>query len=151
MPPRPKCKSCGHAEHPKVCAARAASRCQPFQSGDGATGFICGYRPGCPCPWRTCKCGAEVALAIELAPDVRALPTADEVMIVSVERGSSWDPDGRLAVRKLPGGHLACRTLADGEQPGKNEYRGKEHTNEACPLLAKAEADGRWLTIQVAA
>jgi hypothetical protein len=151
MTTKQKCSGCVHADHPKVCAARAQSRCQSYQSADGTTGFVCGYKPGCPCPFRTCKCGALVALAVELPPDVRALPVADQVMIVSVQRGSARDPAGRLAVRKLPGGHLACRDLADGEQPADGEWRGREHKNEECPLLAKAEADARWLTIQVAA
>jgi hypothetical protein len=92
-----------------------------------------------------------VALAIELPPTVRALPAAREVMLVSVVRGSAGQLPGRLAVRQLPGGHLACRDLAAGEEPAEDEWRGTEHTNAACPELAKAESDGRWFTIQVAA
>jgi hypothetical protein len=147
--PKPKCP-CGHAAHAKACPARAGSRCQSYQSPDGATGFICGYRPGCPCPFRTCKCGMLVALAAELPPDAAALPSADTVMLVSVIRGSAGDPAGRLAVRQLTGGHLACRDLPDGEEPGEGEWRGQEHTNGACPKLEWSERDARWLTLQVA-
>jgi hypothetical protein len=109
--------------------------------------MICGARPPCPCAWRTCACGKPVALAAELPPATRALPLQGrEVMIVPVERGSAGMPGGLLAVRVLSDGFLACRDLADGEQLAKGEWRGREHTGD-CGLLAKPEADPRWLTL----
>ena len=68
-------------------------------------------------------------------------------MIVSVERASAGAPGGLLAVRVLDNGFLACRSLADGDQPAEGEWRGREHTGE-CGLLAKCEADPRWLTLK---
>jgi hypothetical protein len=68
-------------------------------------------------------------------------------MIVSVERGSAGAAGGLLAVRELDDGFLACRGLADGEQPAEGEWRGREHTGE-CGLLARCEADPRWLTLR---
>jgi hypothetical protein len=79
---------------------------------------------------------------------VRTLPFEGEVMIVSIERGSARDPGGRLAVRALDDEYLACRDLADGEQPGHGEWRGREHTNQQCAKLAISEADPRWITLQ---
>jgi hypothetical protein len=151
MSPRPKCPRCEHAEHRKGCTGRDPSKCQTYASG-GATGFICGSRPPCSCPFRVCKCGAPVALAAELPADARGLP-AGEVMVVSVERGSARDPAGRLAVRilDLGSGHLACRDLADGEQPREGEWRATEHTNAGCPKLAACEADARWIDLRGAA
>jgi hypothetical protein len=70
-----------------------------------------------------------------------------KIMIVSVERGSADAAGGLLAVRILVDGFLACRDLAHGEQPVKGEWRGREHTGD-CGLLAKSEADPRWLTLR---
>ena len=139
--PRPKCGSCGHVEHRTACDRLAAERCQSYQSDDGATGFVCGYRASCPCTWRTCPCGTPVALAAEVPPPAGVLPAAAEIMIASVERGTAGDPRGRLAVRQLAGGFLAYRDLADGEDPREGEWPGLEHTNAACDLLAGAEAN----------
>jgi hypothetical protein len=72
-----------------------------------------------------------VVIAIELPPAVTAAPDG-QVVMVPVARGSAGDPAGRLAVRELePGGWLACRDLAAGEQPGPGEWRGTEHDDEA--------------------
>lgn len=150
MTARPKCRGCGHADHVKACRARGPSRCQTWASDDGATGFACGSRPPCPCSWRVCPCGFPVALAAELPPAARTLPDDGEVMIVTLERGSARDPAGCIAVRKLTGGHLACRDLPDGEDPRPGEWRAREHTNAACKLLATAEADARWLILAAA-
>jgi hypothetical protein len=79
---------------------------------------------------------------------VRTLPFDGEVVIVSVERGSAHDPGGRIAVRALDDGYLACRDLAGGEQPGPGEWRGREHTNQQCPKLAASEADPSWITLR---
>lgn len=68
-------------------------------------------------------------------------------MIVSVERGSAGAADGLLAVRELDDKFLACRSLADGDQPAQGEWRGREHTGE-CGQLAKCEADQRWLILR---
>lgn len=146
MTARPKCAGCGHAEHPKACRAKGPSGCVPFHDG-AFTGMICGARPSCPCSWRTCGCGTPVALAAELPPGQRTLPAEGEVMIVSVERGSARVPGGLLAVRKLVDGFLACRDLPAGEQPAKDEWRGREHTGD-CGRLATCEADPRWLTLR---
>ena len=146
MTGRPKCARCGHAEHARACRAKGPSRCVPVPGAAG-TAVICGARPPCPCSWRSCACGQPVALACELPPEVRALPLEDgEVMIVSVERGSAGAPGGLLAVRVLADGFLACRSLAAGEQPAEGEWRGREHAGE-CGLLARSEADTRWLTL----
>jgi hypothetical protein len=76
------------------------------------------------------------------------LPAAGEIMIASVERGTAGDPAGRLAVRQLAGGFLAYRDLADGEEPREGEWRGTEHTNAACDLLASAEANPEWIKLR---
>jgi hypothetical protein len=143
--PRRTCR-CGHAEHVKACRARGRSRCVRVETGDGGAAMVCGARPPCPCAWRVCPCGTPVALAAELPADAVALPSGD-VIIVSVERGSAGDGAGRVAVRELASGHLACRDLADGEDPAAGEWRGREHRNEDCKLLARAEADARWITL----
>jgi hypothetical protein len=146
MTGRPRCARCGHVEHVRACRAKGPSRCVPFSSA-AATGMMCGLRPSCPCAWRTCACGKPVALACELSAEARTLPLLGTVMIVSVERGSARAADGLLAVRELDDGFLACRTLADGEQPLDGQWRGREHTGD-CGLLAKCEADERWLILR---
>ena len=149
---RTKCAHCGHVGHGIACRAKGPSKCVPLVSEiDGMTGFACGVRPPCPCPWRLCQCGAPVALAAQLPRSIGGLPVEGEVVIVSVERGSAGDPAGRLAVRELAGGYLACRDLAGGEPVDGGEWRGREHLNEACPLLARAERNPRWLTLRGAA
>lgn len=147
MTARAKCGRCGHAEHAKACRCKGPSGCIPFSDG-AATGMICGVRPSCPCAWRVCACGTPVALAVELPPAARALPLTDEVMMVSVERGSAGAADGLLAVRELVGGYLACRGLADGDHPATGEWRGREHAGE-CGMLAESEGDPRWLTLRL--
>lgn len=142
---RRKCGRCGHAEHVGACRAKGPSGCVSV-SGTAGTAMICGPRPPCPCAWRTCGCGKPVALAVELDPGVRVLPQRGTVMIVSVERGSAGKPGGLLAVRLLPDGLLACRTLANGEQPAAGEWRGCEHVGD-CGLLAESEARPGWLTL----
>jgi hypothetical protein len=149
-PPRGKCGGCGHAGHPKRCGAKAATRSVVMATRDGGTVRMCGWRGPCPCAWRACKCGAAVELAAELPAGAKALPGEGEVMIVSLERGSRDAPAGLLAVRKLADGFLACRTLPAGTEPGPGEWRATEHTNEACPLLATAEADPKWLSLRAA-
>jgi hypothetical protein len=147
MTARPKCARCGHAEHTAACTGKGPSGCVPV-FGDTVTGIICGDKPPCPCAWRTCACKKPVALAVELPPRARALPLeGGEVMFVSVERGSAGAPDGLLAVRVLLDGFLACRNLAPGEEPAPGEWRGREHANDDCRVLAKSEADPRWLTL----
>ena len=148
--PPGKCGGCGHAGHPKGCRARAKARSVVAETPDGGIMRMCGYRPSCPCSWRTCKCGAPVMLAAELPPASRTLPPSGEVVVVSIERDPGGET-GNLAVRTLADGYLAVRTLAAGEEPGRGERRATEHTNEACPLLAKAEADPKWLSLRGAA
>jgi hypothetical protein len=129
---KPKCPGCAgrHAIHRGPCPARAASRCQPFDVG-GSAGFACGWRPPCPCAWRTCACGAAVAIAVELPADARTAPPG-AVVLVPFLRGCQPPEElgARLAVRVLTDGWLACRSLADGEEPGPGEYRRAEHDDE---------------------
>lgn len=114
-----RCGGCKHAAHRGgKCRGKGPSGCVPFDAGNGSAGFICGPRPGCPCAWRTCKCGALVATA-EMGE-----------WAVPVLRGSANDPAGTLAVRRLLDGTLGCRELADGESPHEKEWRGVEHTCE---------------------
>ena len=122
----PKCGHCGHTEHTGVCRRRATSKCQPIPHG-----FICGFRPPCPCPFRTCKCGLALAVAVELPAGVM-LPPAGQVVAVSVVRGTAMRPDGRLAVWRLANGMLGCRDLPEGADPGEGEWRAVEHDETVC-------------------
>jgi hypothetical protein len=141
-PPDGKCPGCDHKHKPHrgACPGKAPSGCQPFAVGDG-TGFACGARPPCPCPYRTCGCGLAVQVAAELPELARGIPPGqDEVMIVPVILGSGGDPAGRLAVWDLAGGGLGCRDLAAGEDPGPGEWRGTEHG----PAGAECPKESRW-------
>jgi hypothetical protein len=118
----PKCPACGHSAHPGECKRRGRGRCVPLGPGM----IACGVRPQCRCPWRSCRCGTAVAATILLPPEARFAPDG-EVVLVPVIRGTARDPAGRLAVWKLDDGYLASRELADGEAPGRREWRGIEH------------------------
>jgi hypothetical protein len=50
--------------------------------------------------------------------------------MVPFERGPALAAGGLLAVRPLADGWLACRELADGEEPGEGEERRREHDDE---------------------
>lgn len=121
------CGSCGHTEHPGRCSRRAPSRCTPLDTGAGTTGWACGARPPCPCPWRTCRCGAQVAVAT--CEDDRE---SEE----SIERGSAGRPDGTLGVRKLADGTLLARFLPADEQPQPGEWRATDH-DATCPQATR--------------
>ena len=121
------CGSCGHKEHRGRCTRRSQSRCVPLSTSDGMTGFACGTRPPCPCPWRTCSCGTPVAVAA-CADD----PGYEE----TVERGTAGRPDGTLAVRRLPDGTLSARPLPAGTPPADVEWRGIDHDTR-CPHAAR--------------
>lgn len=123
-----RCDGCGHAFHRDQCPRKAASGCMPVLNP--ATGNQAGIacwgrpRPPCPCPFGACHtCGAPIAGAAQFPLDSGA-PEID------VDRGSAGAPDGHLAVRQLPDGTLACRRLAPGEQPGRGEWRGREHIHQ---------------------
>lgn len=126
----PKCGRCGHTSHRNHCTRRGPSGCVPFDVGE-STGFVCGYKPPCPCPWRTCKCGLQLSVAIELPAGTRLYPDG-QVMLVSVIRWSASRAEGRLAVWPLDDGMLGCRDLADGEEPWAGERRGTEHDETVC-------------------
>jgi len=98
-------------------------------TGEPMPGFACGRtRVPCPCPFGWCHtCGQPVAGA-------STLPLYDGSPEIDIERGSANAPDGQWAVWKLADGTLACRKLADGEEPGPGEWRGREHT--ACAAVA---------------
>ena len=146
--PGPKC-ACGHAAHAKACRARSkGGRCTPMDLGGGGTAIACGYRPACPCAYRTCKCGAGVELAAELPRTARTLPADGDVMVVSVERDPAPGRPATLAVRQLADGYLAVRDLPPSGDLDRCERPAAEHTNAACPLLAKSEADPRWLVLR---
>ena len=117
-----RCGGCPHAAHRGACMRLGPSRCTPIETG-GGTGFMCGRRPSCPCPRRTCSCGAEVVVA-ECDDD----PQSYE----SVERGSAGRPGGTLAVRRRPDATLAARYLPLGEDPRPGEWRGTDH-DASCP------------------
>lgn len=150
MAARPKCGSCGHAEHKNACRAKAGSGCQPFgrpASSETTTGIACGARPPCPCPWRVCKCGALVACAWLEETQAQAFAKtkgiqllADELgaelerIEVPIVRGTSNDPAGRLEVWIAAGGQLWCRELSPGEEPAAGRWRGVEHTGKCQPL-----------------
>ena len=92
-----------------------------------------GDRAPCPCPFGACHtCGAPIAGA-SLFP----LRSASEI---DVDRGSAGAADGQLAVRKLADGTLACRRLAAGEEPGRGEWRGREHVHQLVPARVKEPA-----------
>jgi hypothetical protein len=99
---------------------------------------MCGPRPPCPCSWRTCKCGAKVAIAQLDARQARAFCAEQGIeqqdIEVPVVRGSAGDPAGRLAVWERPDGVLVCVELAPGEQLVKGQWRGVEHVGECQPL-----------------
>jgi hypothetical protein len=123
----PKCGRCRHTEHRGECKRRGPSRCTPLDSGHGLTGFACGARPQCPCPWRVCVCGTPVAIAT--CED-------DPEFFESVERGTAGRLGGTLAVRQLADGTLMARYLPPGEQPREGEWRGTDH-DAACPKAAQ--------------
>ena len=123
------CRRCGHTSHKNPCRAKGRSGCVPFRGDDGAAGYACGARPDCPCGWRTCKCGTDVAICLELPAEVTVAPDG-EVIMVPVVRGSAGASGGRVAVRKIAAGWLACRDLADGEAPAEGEWLGTEHDDE---------------------
>lgn len=88
---------------------------------------MCGVRPACPCPWRTCACGAQVVVA-----DADDYPDEVETIL----RGSAGDPAGTLAVRKMPDGSLRARPLPPGEEPAEGEWRAVDH-DRSCPKAAQ--------------
>lgn len=122
-----RCGSCRHVAHRGPCRRRGPSGCVPLGTGDGMTGFACGVRPQCPCSWRTCRCGAEVAVAT-CADD----PDSEETIV----RGSAGKPGGTLGVRKLPDGTLLARYLRPDEEPGPGEWRATDH-DIVCPQAAR--------------
>ena len=131
---KPRCLGCGdrHIVHGGPCKAKGPVKSVLIPAKDGGIIRVCGYRPPCPCPWRTCKCGTPLAVAVELPAGTILAPVEGQVMLVSVRRGSAGDWGGRLAVWKLANGMLGCRDLAGGEEPGEGEYRGCEHDETKC-------------------
>lgn len=132
MPPQAQkqpCRGCRgrHQSHTGVCRGKEPSSCQRAGTSDGGVMIACGVRPRCRCPWRECPCGTPVAVAVELPRDAQTAPAEGQVMLVAVVRGTAGKPGGRLAVRELADGYLACRDLAGGEEPGEDEWRGTEH------------------------
>lgn len=121
--PGARCGGCGHAPHRDTCPRKGPSGCLPLLDATGRKmGFACSRTRGpCPCPWGWCHtCGQGIAGA-------STLPLRDGSPEIDVDRGSAGAPDGTIAVWKLPDGTLACRRLAPGEQPGRGEWRGREH------------------------
>jgi len=116
-PDRPKCPHCKHAAHPKGCRAKAPSGCVPDTGPNGGLIIVCyrDARPPCPCPHQVCKCGLPVLIAHLTGTDLDA----------AMEPSPA--PDGQLAVRQKLDGGLACRELADGDEPVAGEWRGREH------------------------
>jgi hypothetical protein len=130
---KPKCRGCDgrHIVHAGPCKALAAQRGATIALEGGGVARVCGYRPPCPCAWRDCSCGATVAIAALLPDDAVAVPDG-EVVLVPFLRGTAGpdDPAGRLAVRRVADGYLACRELADGDQLRPGEVRRTEHDDE---------------------
>lgn len=125
--PDARCGSCDHKAHRGRCTRRAPSRCTPLDNGSGQIGWACGTRPQCPCPWRTCCCGALVAVAA-CSDD----PGYEE----TIERGSAGHPDGTLTVRKLADGTLTARPLAAGGGLAEGEWRAVDH-DARCPQAGR--------------
>lgn len=127
-----KCGGCGHAFHRDTCPRKGPSGCLPLLDPEGRqVGIACSRtRMPCPCPFGECHaCGAPIAGA-------SPLPLEDGAIEVDLDRGSAGDLSGTWAVRKLDDGTLGCRRLADGEEPGNGEWRGREHVHQ----LAAARA-----------
>jgi hypothetical protein len=118
-----QCACCGHKAHRGRCTRRAHSRCVPLGTDRRPSGFACGARPPCPCPWRTCHCGTPVAIAA---------CAEDAAYEETVERGSAGHPDGTLAVRRLADGTLSARPLAVGSEIATGEWRAIDHDSR-CP------------------
>jgi hypothetical protein len=122
-----KCDGCGHAAHRDTCPRKGPSGCMIIlnpATGLPMPGFVCyrGQRSPCPCPYGWCHtCKRPIVGA-------STLPLYDGSAEIDIERGPANAPDGQWAVWKLADGTLACRKLADGEEPGAGEWRGREHT-----------------------
>jgi hypothetical protein len=123
QPTRARCGRCEHAGHRGRCPSKYPSKCMPFPEGSG---FICGPRQPCTCPWRTCRCGAPVAVA-----SCAGEPEYEE----TIDRGSSGDPMATLAVRQLANGELEARPIAAGAELEPGEWRACDHDTR-CPQAA---------------
>jgi hypothetical protein len=122
-----RCGRCEHAAHRGACRSKYGSRCMPLELDRGGTGFMCSStRPTCTCPWRTCRCGAPVAIAA-CAGD----PEHEETL----DRGSAGDPAATLAVRQLANGELEARPIAAGAELRPGEWRACDH-DQRCPKAA---------------
>lgn len=128
MPATDRCGGCPHRAHKGACRAKGRSRCITLYDTDGTLmGTACGYRPPCPCGWRTCECGLPVAVGWVIG-------TKDGCLVI--ERGSANDPDGLLAVRVMPDGILGVRgPVEPGAALEAGEWRGREHAGDCAERL----------------
>lgn len=142
MTARPKCPSCGHAAHRDGCRATAPSGCVPLVDEAGTqVGMACyrGGRPPCRCPFgwcHTCR-----------VPVRGASPLPGRDVEIDLDAGPGALPGGAaLVVRELADGTLACRVLAEGEEPGNGEEPGRAHAHQlpgaAAWLAAIVTPDG---------
>jgi hypothetical protein len=69
-------------------------------------------------------------VTVLLPAEAKTVPDREVVMVPCERVAPACALDGRLAVRQLSDGWLACRELAGDEQPGPGEWRAREHDDE---------------------
>lgn len=124
-----RCPGCDHVAHRDQCRRKAPGGCatvlDPATGQPIGTACYRGERAPCPCPYGWChQCRAVIVGAA-------TLPLDDGSPEIDVDPDPAGD--GALAVWPLPDGQLACRRLADGEQPRPGEWRGRQHAHQLTP------------------